>query len=67
MLAANVFETFGVGRNETIGANLFAPIIFITSRRTFEELTPLCTVCNFSQALLLADKAEHCSDLRALL
>lgn len=32
MLAANVFETFGVGRNETIGANLFAPIIFITSR-----------------------------------
>lgn len=28
MLAANVFETFGVGRNETIGANLFAPIIY---------------------------------------
>lgn len=41
MLAANVFETFGVGRNETIGANLFAPIIFITSRLTFEELTYL--------------------------
>lgn len=41
MLSANVFETFGVGRNETKGANLFAPIIFITSRRTFEELTHL--------------------------
>jgi hypothetical protein len=32
------------------------------SHRKIEELMILCTVCNQLQALLLASKAERCSD-----